>query len=528
MLFDKGNENDKDIKIKIKYNIYEDKSKIKTNFDYNNYKNKEEFLNEININEDINKDNSNDIKRKKSYKKEKSKKKKSIKDKTFKNILAYQENNIKNNNTNYFNDKDNSDYHRNKKNLTQYNFNYLKSENNKNNKLNRKSETNINKESKVKINRLNINNKEKAKYNNYENKNKTAYNKMKLKLLNNNEEDINCIKINNYNDIKDDYTKNTTENINYDGNNDTNKNYTSSISISQNEDINNIKYIENENYQFTYIYSLIGQDLISFNINEKKFEIISVKDKTNGIFNSYIAYYHENKLYPLLLNTPKGFYILLNKYIFCYDQITNSISTLIKLYSYHTNGNFIYIRNDLYSISGINTTQCEKYSLNSNNNILLPETNFPRINSGICNVNNEYIYVFFGKFCENSIERLYIGNNNNYYNDNDKWEIVRINEINGFNDNKICLSKFVTFLDDFSNIIIFGGEDCKEKENNNIFGFNLNNNNISIIGKIDSCSLYSSQFIMLDESIFSIFDINNGLHFFNKELDYHEIFNLNV
>ena len=106
--------------------------------------------------------------------------------------------------------------------------------------------------------------------------------------------------------------------------------------------------------------------------------------------------------------------------------------------------------------------------------------------------------------------------------------MININEINGISDNKIRLNKFIAFLDDFNNIIIFGGDDYSTgKTNKNIFGFNLNNNNISVIGKIDSCSLYSSQYIMLDESIFSVYDMNNGLHFFNKELDYHEIFNLN-
>ena len=234
-------------------------------------------------------------------------------------------------------------------------------------------------------------------------------------------------------------------------------------------------------------------------------------------------------MYPLSLNTPKGFYILLHKYIFYYDQITNCISIVIKLFSNHSNGNFIYIDNFIYSISGFKNTQCEKYSLISNKNILIADTNYPRINSGICNVNNEYIYLFFGKFCENSIERLYIGNNNDYnYKYNNSWEIININENNEFINNKIGLDKFVTFLDDFNNIIIFGGEDYKGKENKNIYGFNLINNNLSIIGKIDSCSLYSSQFVKLDNSIFSIYDMNNGLHFFNKELDYHEIFNLNV
>ena len=49
-----------------------------------------------------------------------------------------------------------------------------------------------------------------------------------------------------------------------------------------------------------------------------------------------------------------------------------------------------------------------------------------------------------------------------------------------------------------------------------------------MIGKIDTCALYLGQNIQLDESLFAIYDINNGLHFFNKELDYHEIYNFNI
>ena len=111
-----------------------------------------------------------------------------------------------------------------------------------------------------------------------------------------------------------------------------------------------------------------------------------------------------------------------------------------------------------------------------------------------------------------------------------KWEIIKIKEINCNNNmNVIYLEKFITFLDDYNNIIIFGGEDYNnEKCNKNIFGFNLEDNSFSTIGKIDSSALYLNQYIKLDESIFSVFDENNGLHFFSKELDYHEIFNLNL
>ena len=501
---------------------YEDKSNIKTNFDYNNYKDKYDFSNELDIKEEFN-NKENKIKNK--LKKEKIKRsKKTIKNKLEnKNIIfSYEENqeNIYGNiNPNYYKDMDNSDNYKIKNSNEQFNYIYSKTEIDKNNEL---IQNNFIKDSKNKNNNL---------YNNYINQNNKIYNnKLQLDLSNYNEEDISIKQTNHFkndiNDIK--YKEIINDDLN-DINDINNKN--KSISI-ENEDINDINYnyLESQNniYQFNSIFSLIGSDIISFDLKEKKFEIITPKDDTNGIFNTYIDYNQKNKLYPLTLNTPKGFYILLYKYILYYDQITNSLSIVIKLFSNHSKGNFIYIDNNIYSISGINTTQCEKYSLISNKNILLSNTNFPRINSGICNVNNEYIYAFFGKCCENSIERLYIGANN--YNKN--WEIinvsVNINENRGVKETKIGLDKFVTFLDDFNNIIIFGGEDYKGKENKNIFGFNLDSNSLTVIGKIDSCSNYSSQFVKLDESIYSVYDINNGLHFFNKELDYHEIFNLNV
>ena len=300
---------------------------------------------------------------------------------------------------------------------------------------------------------------------------------------------------------------------------------TSTISLSQNENIKTVTYPEKSISNFEYIYSLVNQDLICFNLKQKKFDIIKMKDNTKGVYSSYISYYRQNKLQPLLLNTEKFFYILMQKYIFYYDSSSNCINILTKALSNHLNGKFIQVENSLYLISGNKNTQCELYSLIMNESKLLPSTNYPRINSGICNINDEYIYLFFGQFCQNSIERLNIKN----LNFDEKWEIIQISQMIGINNDIIYLDKFMAFLDDYNNVIIFGGEDYNnEKCNKNIFGFNLNEKSLSTIGKIDSCAKYNNQYIKLDESMFSVFDENNALHFFNKELDYHEIFNLNL
>ena len=336
---------------------------------------------------------------------------------------------------------------------------------------------------------------------------------IKLRLYNDNDEDIKKMK----------YSK---PNIRFRKNSPNLLLSTSTISVSKNESIKSITYPEKSTTNHEYIYSLINSDLICFNLKQKKFEILKIKDNTRGIYTSYISYYRQNKLQPLLLNASNNFYILMQKYIFIYDSSLTKINILTKTFSSHLNGNFIQIENNLYLISGNNNTQCELYSLIMNENKILPSTHIPRINSGICNINNEFIYVFFGQFCENSIERLNIKN----LNYDKKWQIIKIKEINGINNKSaIYLEKFISFLDDYNNIIIFGGQDYNnEKCNRNIFGFNLNDKSFSTIGKIDSCALYGNQYIKLDESIFSVFDENNGLHFFSKELDYHEIFNLNI
>ena len=157
-----------------------------------------------------------------------------------------------------------------------------------------------------------------------------------------------------------------------------------------------MSYPEKSAFNYEYIYSLINSDLICFNLKERKFDIIKINDNTKGIFSSYISYYKQNRLQPLLLNTSKYFYIVMQKYIFYYDFSLNSIDILAKTFSNHLNGKFIKIENNLYLISGNNNTHCELYSLIINQNKSLPSTNYPRINSGICNVNNEYIYIFFG------------------------------------------------------------------------------------------------------------------------------------
>ena len=273
------------------------------------------------------------------------------------------------------------------------------------------------------------------------------------------------------------------------------------------------------------LYTLKGNKIISFNLLEKKFILINPKDKTNGIFNIYVK---RNTTPPLTLNTYEGFFILLDNYIFLYNTINNTINILTKLLSSHQDGGFIYINKEIYTLSGKDCLLCEKYSIDNKKNIKLPTVNYARINSGLCNMNNEFLYIFFGNNCDNSIERLNLSidyeSMKEYINN---WEYMQINSLME-NGDKISLERFTLFLDDYNNVIILGGNDSKGNVNQEIYGINLENNEISSIGKIDTSALYIGQNIQLDESIFAIYDSRNGLHFFNKELDYHEIYNFNI
>ena len=312
------------------------------------------------------------------------------------------------------------------------------------------------------------------------------------------------------------------------------KNYQDSLDVeikrkekdSSDQNFTNIslKNLERDQSLLSYpnIYTLKENKIINFNLFEKKFILIKPKDKTNGVFYNYISKCSNP---PLSLNTKKGFFILLDKYIFNYSSINNTITILKKLYDSHEHGGFVFINNEIYSLSGKDCLKCEKYSLTKKINIKLPNVNYARINSGFCNINNEYLYAFFGDRSGNSVERLNLSidyeSMSEYINN---WEYMQINSVME-NGDKISLERFTVFMDDYNNVIILGGNDNKGNVNQEIYGLNLVNNELNVIGKIDTCALYIGQNIQLDESIFAIYDTKNGLHFFNKELDYHEIYN---
>ena len=297
-----------------------------------------------------------------------------------------------------------------------------------------------------------------------------------------------------------------------------NENYNNSRIISD------INFSENAISKYPNIYTLVGSTIIGFNLKKKKFMLLKPIDKTNNLFNGNINILRKYNILPTTLNHLLGFFILLNNYLFFYSYINNTLNTLTELTKNHWNGGFISIKNDLYIISGIETTQCEQYSLDSKKILFLPSVNYKRVNSGICNVNDEYIYTLFGRDSETTIERLNIGK---IKEGGQNWELIRI-KIEGENDlNMNNLQQFLSFYNE-ENIIILGGDYNIKNENQEILRLNIKENSLNKIGAINFKSSYLNQIIFIDEEYFSVYDINNGLHFFNKDLDKHLIFNFQV
>ena len=275
----------------------------------------------------------------------------------------------------------------------------------------------------------------------------------------------------------------------------------------------NLVFSEKAIQNYPNIYTLIGPKIICFNLKYKKFISITPKDKTSGIFNHNITLTLNNNIFPLIINCLKGFFIIINKFIFFYEPKKNILYLLAQSIGNHSNGKAILINNELFILSGNLTNICEKYSLLKNNFLKLSSVNYKRINSGICNVNNEYIYLIFGKLSENTIEKYKISENN--------WELIKLKNLDKFRI--LNIEKFSTFLDDYNNIIIFGGKN-EDKENQEIYGFNINENYLKLIGDTNLNALYLYNITFIDDDNMAIYDLSNGLHILNKDLDEHEIF----
>jgi hypothetical protein len=286
-----------------------------------------------------------------------------------------------------------------------------------------------------------------------------------------------------------------------------------------------VNFTKNAIEHFPVIYTLVGSNIIGFNLLKKTFMIIKPIDKTENIFYKNIKILREDNILPTTINNSLGFFMLINDLLFFYSQTNNTLSILEKLNTNHCNGGFISVDNELYIISGMDTTFCEFYSPDSKQLYNLPSVNFKRINSGICNINNEYIYSIFGRNSENTIERLNIGKD---WKGKKKWELLRVNIELTKNPKLYNLQQFLSFYNNDNDIIIIGGYNYIKNINNEILKYSISDNSIQSIGILNLHSFYINQISFIDNDLFAIYDANNGLHFFNNDLENHLVFNFHI
>ncbi len=258
--------------------------------------------------------------------------------------------------------------------------------------------------------------------------------------------------------------------------------------------------------------------IISFDLGSKQFDIIKPIDKTSTLKNNFWEVILNNNYSINCLNTENGLFIIINNLIFFYESSSNSIYLFSELKYSHNKCSSILIKNDIYIISGENTLKCEKCNLENGIISNVPNVNYEKSFCGLCNIGNNYLYTIFGYNCI-CIEKLKLSSN---YNNNISWEIVKYN-----NEIKFTLQNFICFVDDYMNIVIFGGQDSQQNLNYNIYSFDIGYCEFSKKGKIDNSSLFSSLPLQITDNLFLAFDLNGNIHVYNREIDIHSVYEIN-
>ena len=259
--------------------------------------------------------------------------------------------------------------------------------------------------------------------------------------------------------------------------------------------------------------------IISFDLGSKKFNIIKPIDKTSTLKNNFWEVILNNNYSINCLNTEYGLFIIINNLIFFYESSSNSIYLFSELNYSHNKCSSILIKNDIYIISGENTLKCEKCNLENGIISNVPNVNYEKSFCGLCNIGNNYLYTIFGYNCI-CIEKLKLSSN---YNNNISWEIVKYN----YNEIKFTLQNFICFVDDYMNIVIFGGQDSQQNLNYNIYSFDIGYCEFSKKGKIDNSSLFNSLPLQITDNLFLAFDLNGNVHVYNREIDIHSVYEIN-
>ena len=156
--------------------------------------------------------------------------------------------------------------------------------------------------------------------------------------------------------------------------------------------------------------SLFKIDITTF----KKSKVLNTKNITNIIPKIDVPY--------ILLNILRGTFIFIQKKLYFYSPIKNTISFLANLTDFHING-FVFLiqtKKEIVFISGKDTSNVETYSIKNKTISTLPPISQPREHCCSCLI-NEKIYLFMGinpttQEEINTIEYIDINKRN-------KWEV---------------------------------------------------------------------------------------------------------
>ena len=294
---------------------------------------------------------------------------------------------------------------------------------------------------------------------------------------------------------------------------------------------------------FSVYYKYNKISILAFDYENKLFSLHDFSDFGNFEENYKLSLNNKGNLF---LNVGKYLYIITGKnydLLYLFDSEKKTIIKLCKLGNNHSNGNLICYENNLICLSGDFNKSVEIYYIKKNIWDKMPEMNKERSSSGVCILNNKYIFNLFGY---NSPSKQYL-DNIEYFDMTNKlnksWKLI---------DCKAFSLKIKNFFSITQNnkIIIIGGiiynenEEEKIKYNNNFIKMMFSEDNFGNINDIkieeliwkikDNNKNKDYSFLNIEkkiedknEVIYEVFDDKYNCHIFKGINNTHDIFYAN-
>ena len=249
---------------------------------------------------------------------------------------------------------------------------------------------------------------------------------------------------------------------------------------------------------FSVYYKYNKVSILAFDYENKLFSLHDFSDFGNFEENYKLSLNNKGNLF---LNVGKYLYIITGKnydLLYLFDSEKKTIIKLCKLGNNHSNGNLICYENNLICLSGDFNKSVEIYYIKKNIWDKMPEMIKERSSSGVCILNNKYIFNLFGY---NSPSKQYL-DNIEYFDITNKlnksWKLI---------DCKAFSLKIKNFFSITQNnkIIIIGGVIYNEIEEEKI---KYNNNFIKMMFSEDNFGNFND--IKIEELIWKIKDNNKN------------------